>query len=390
MTVTYAYDQNGERIKYAHGTTTTIYPTKGYNTTGTAPTKHIFANGQLIADITGTGAGAVAQYVNGDQLTGSNVITNDSGAAKEVLDYYPFGALRLDEQTGFNEQRKFAGHEFDAETGLSYQDARYYSPSIGRFASEDQAFLSLGLNLADPQSLNAYTYTRNNPVINIDPTGNTLQQTVGTFFLNLAVPNEQAQIILGNATQNAYNNNVVVRTALDHPFVAGAVIGVTSAGLSYGALTAAPYAADVISTIGPSTIGRAVTGAGLNVAGKYLEAKAGHENVSAADYAYTAFVGAVAANTRATLVTRVFTAAATDLVGQRFLHPTNIDPQTTALSAATTFGVGEITRLSLFSAAPEFSKFVTEQALSFVFDAAGHVLNAGITNSAKQKGKSAK
>jgi RHS repeat-associated protein len=239
-TITYAYDQSGERIKYSNGTTTTIYPTKNYNTNGTTPTKHIFANGQLIADITGTGVGASAAYVNSDHLTGSNVVTNDAGATKEVLDYYPFGASRLDEQTGFNEQRKYAGHEFDADTGLSYQDARYYNSSIGRFTGEDASFLALGFNISDPQSMNAYSYARNNPLLNIDPDGR--------MFLNVLgfLPNS-VQIAIGNWANNTYANNSVARFALDHPYIPAIVGGAPLA--VYGAVVTAPSVAAATSDL---------------------------------------------------------------------------------------------------------------------------------------------
>src|SRR5205807_33520 len=93
--------------------------------------------------------------VNTDHLTGANVVFDMSGNVQEVMDYYPFGGTRLDEQHNFNEQRKFAGHEFDQDTGLSYMDARYYSSATGRFLSEDLAFhsksdLSRGYNILHP------------------------------------------------------------------------------------------------------------------------------------------------------------------------------------------------------------------------------------------------
>ena len=46
----------------------------------------------------------------------------------------------------------------------------YYSPTIGRFISEDT---DLG-KANDPLSLNLYTYCQNDPVNHFDPTGNTL------------------------------------------------------------------------------------------------------------------------------------------------------------------------------------------------------------------------
>jgi len=58
----------------------------------------------------------------------------------------------------------FTGQEFDEETGLSYYDARYYNPELGRFISVDPA----GLDASDA---NFYRYVNNNPVTFVDPTG---------------------------------------------------------------------------------------------------------------------------------------------------------------------------------------------------------------------------
>ena len=47
--------------------------------------------------------------------------------------------------------------------------ARFYSPLLGRFTSADSIVPQPG----NPQSLNRYAYTLNNPLIRIDPTGHT-------------------------------------------------------------------------------------------------------------------------------------------------------------------------------------------------------------------------
>jgi RHS repeat-associated protein len=60
------------------------------------------------------------------------------------------------------------GKERDAETGLDYFEARYYSSAQGRFTSPDAP---VDQHPADPQSWNLYTYVRNNPLILTDPTG---------------------------------------------------------------------------------------------------------------------------------------------------------------------------------------------------------------------------
>ena len=64
----------------------------------------------------------------------------------------------------------FTGKERDTESGLDNFGARYYGSNMGRFMSPDPSGL-LAANPADPQSWNMYAYARNNPLINIDPTG---------------------------------------------------------------------------------------------------------------------------------------------------------------------------------------------------------------------------
>jgi len=69
---------------------------------------------------------------------------------------------------------RFTSKERDAETGLDYFLARYYSGAQGRFTSPDEPFIDQDVN--DPQSWNLYSYVRNNPLQFIDPTGQTCQK----------------------------------------------------------------------------------------------------------------------------------------------------------------------------------------------------------------------
>jgi len=59
----------------------------------------------------------------------------------------------------------YTGHKFDTDLGLSYMQARYYDPVIGRFYSNDP------LGYRDMYSFNRYTYGNNNPYKYIDPNG---------------------------------------------------------------------------------------------------------------------------------------------------------------------------------------------------------------------------
>ena len=44
---------------------------------------------------------------------------------------------------------RFAARQYDGETGLYYNRARYYDPALGRFISEDPLGLSAGLDIHD-------------------------------------------------------------------------------------------------------------------------------------------------------------------------------------------------------------------------------------------------
>ena len=92
------------------------------------------------------------------------------------MDYLPFGEIRKQENLGEYENKyKFTGKERDVESGLDYFEARYYDSVSWRFRSIDRVFWEVWatkrwlLFLADPQQLNAYLYSRNNPIIFNDP-----------------------------------------------------------------------------------------------------------------------------------------------------------------------------------------------------------------------------
>ena len=175
----------------------TIYPIQFYNistntqnlTSNTQITKHILApsagsgqaNNMDIATIQDSGIDAKIYYNHSDLLQSSSVMTDQTGAIAETLDYYPFGQIRIDKiaapagaagPAAFTEQRKFIGQEFDQDTGLNYLNARYYNSALARFISQDPMFWNFNADwLSDPQTQNAYSYARNNPITGSDPSG---------------------------------------------------------------------------------------------------------------------------------------------------------------------------------------------------------------------------
>ena len=157
-------------------------PLSALSDAATTTTGFVFQNanaGTIYYDdikvINNGGALTTLHYVSPDNLGSTNVVTDSSGALVETLDYYPYGQTRIDTTAGFTgESRKYIGQYLDTATNLSYLNARYYNNVQGQFLSEDPIFLGDPKSqvLTDPQSFNAYSYARDNPITKSDPSGN--------------------------------------------------------------------------------------------------------------------------------------------------------------------------------------------------------------------------
>jgi RHS repeat-associated protein len=108
-------------------------------------------------------------FYHPSHIGSSAVITDVNGALTSQINYLPFGEVDQERSAGSDRvTHKFAGQELDEETGLIYQGARYYDPSIGRSLSADSIIPENGNNA---QAFNRYAYVENNPVTYTDPTG---------------------------------------------------------------------------------------------------------------------------------------------------------------------------------------------------------------------------
>jgi len=70
-------------------------------------------------------------------------------------------------------EHHFTGKERDTESGNDYFGARYYASSMGRWLSPDPKEFSKQ-RMVDPQQWDMYSYTRNNPLLYVDPNGKDL------------------------------------------------------------------------------------------------------------------------------------------------------------------------------------------------------------------------
>jgi RHS repeat-associated protein len=125
--------------------------------------EYIFFAGRRIAR-SDVSAGSVYYYFV-DQIGSTRVIAQANGTVSFKQEYYPYGQEVYTQS--FDPGYKFTGYETDPETGLGYAFARYYNPRLGRFMTADP----MGGDPSDPQTLNRYSYVRNNPINLIDPNG---------------------------------------------------------------------------------------------------------------------------------------------------------------------------------------------------------------------------
>jgi RHS repeat-associated protein len=86
--------------------------------------------------------------------------STDSSQNITTIDYGPYGESAA-APTGV--AFRYTGRRFDAETGLYYYRARYYSPTLGRFLQTDP--------VGTKDDLNLYAYVGNDPLDRADPTG---------------------------------------------------------------------------------------------------------------------------------------------------------------------------------------------------------------------------
>ena len=76
---------------------------------------------------------------------------------------------------------KFTGKERDPDTGSDYFGARWFRSSMARFYSPDPVGIS-NQKLFDPQQWNMYSYSRNNPLRFVDPTGKAIEPKLCAHF----------------------------------------------------------------------------------------------------------------------------------------------------------------------------------------------------------------
>jgi len=89
-----------------------------------------------------------------DHLGSVRDLVDQSGAVQDTIAYDGFGNILSDSNDEVGGRFKYTAREFDVETGLQYNRARYYDAATGRWISQDP----MGFDAGDS---NLYRYVNN-------------------------------------------------------------------------------------------------------------------------------------------------------------------------------------------------------------------------------------
>jgi RHS repeat-associated protein len=183
---TYTWNARNQLTQISDGSTIAMsftYDSLGRRTSKTvgtgAPTQYLY-DGMNIAQETesGTtnpillGVGADERFARNDidgrayfltdALNSTVALTSTTGTVQNLYSYDPYGNAS-ETSEGFTNPYQYAGREADT-AGLYYYRARYYSPAMGRFISEDPLWFDGGQN-------NFYSYVAGDPINYLDQYG---------------------------------------------------------------------------------------------------------------------------------------------------------------------------------------------------------------------------
>jgi RHS repeat-associated protein len=228
-------------------------------------TRYLYEYDKVVLEIDGAG-NQIARNIYGTNLLSRAVgnesysymynghadvtaLITESGKVAATYYYDAFGNIK--KSTGnVNNNIRYAGYQYDKETGLYYLNARMYDPKLARFLQED----TYAGDVNDPLSLNLYTYCANNPVSYYDPSGHFWNIVIGAVA-GLVIGVGGAIISDALNGQLSWNNLQKYAGAGVQGLIIGGVAGATmGASLGLTATLASGVAAGAVGNVANQTI----------------------------------------------------------------------------------------------------------------------------------------
>ncbi|MEV4315643.1 RHS repeat-associated core domain-containing protein [Actinocrispum sp. NPDC049592] len=178
----FVYDADGNRLIRRDPTGTTLYldgqELRVTKATGARSATRYYKYGN---DVVAMRDAKGLTWLAGDHQGSPQIAVNSTNVVQVAHHRQtPFGATRGD-ATPIAGDKGFVGGVNDPSTGLVHLGAREYDPGLGRFLSVDPL-----LGKDDPGTMNGYTYSNNNPVSMMDPSGRSFLSFLGTVVSGLA------------------------------------------------------------------------------------------------------------------------------------------------------------------------------------------------------------
>ncbi|WP_197288473.1 RHS repeat-associated core domain-containing protein [Nocardia sp. NRRL S-836] len=194
----YLYDADGGRLIKREAGRTTLYLPEGMelvkdDATNTVSGKRYYTHGGAVVAVRHS-TGRLSYEISDHQGTPTvSVKASDLTYQRQYFD--PFGKARGPNGGSWPDDKGFVGGTRDT-TGLTHLGAREYDPATGRFLSDDPI-----MNTANPQQVNGYSYSNNNPVNFSDPSGMYLEGGSDGNGHNWGIDKER-NIIIGNPPED--------------------------------------------------------------------------------------------------------------------------------------------------------------------------------------------
>ena len=259
----YTYDGNGHIVKTSINSDKPIidiYTMGGQKILEIDPNKnkqtdYIYLAGNLVAkskhSIGQAASTTTASYYVGDIMGSPAIKMAQDGSISWQQVYLPFGREQNPSTQNPASHPSYISKPFSAYTGLSYLNARFYNPAIGRFYSVDPQ----GIDPHSPKSTNRYEYANNNPYTYIDPTG---------FSADMGSSGDNIGGLAGNA--NDYDDSISKATAQAASQIVHEVEDKFHKGFVHALKTAALVGLS-ITPIGEEAIASRVAEEGVTLAG---------------------------------------------------------------------------------------------------------------------------